>query len=278
MATGRSIRILLAAGWTLLATTARAGQASPSPPAPQATPTTRSTPVPETPKSAADGRRTLGRLPANLWRGAVGVFHADNLVPLLAGGTATASVSFFDDHVADLIADPDSDFGKSLENGVASEVVAVATAGAFVAGRLVHGTRFRAMSYDLFDAYLLNEVYTNVLKVAVGRARPNGEDAKSFPSGHSSNAFVMATVLERHYGWKAGVPAYALASAVAISRLQRNKHYLSDVVAGATLGFVVGRTVVRLNGRPLDAPKRARVSLSPVVGRRTLALSFAVDY
>jgi hypothetical protein len=225
-----------------------------------------------------DGRRTLRRFPASLLRGTAGVFHGDNLVPFLVGSTATAAGSLFDEDVADFIADPDHDFGKSLEDGAAPEVVGLAVAGVFTAGRFVEAPRFRSMSYDLLDAFLVNWAYTSVVKVAVGRERPNGEDTKSFPSGHASNAFALAAVVERHYGWKGGVPAYALASAVAVSRLQRNKHYLSDVMAGATLGYLVGRTVVRVNGRPLEAPRGPQVSVSPILGRRTRALSLAVAF
>ena len=43
-----------------------------------------------------DGRRTMGRLPANLGRGLSGVWNADNLTPFLAGGVATSASSFFD--------------------------------------------------------------------------------------------------------------------------------------------------------------------------------------
>ena len=86
-------------------------------------------------------------------------------------------------------------------------------AGVFTAGRYVEAPRFRAMSYDLLDAFVVNWAYTSVLKAAVGRERPNGQDQKSFPSGHASNAFALAAVVERHYGWKAGLPAYAVASA-----------------------------------------------------------------
>jgi hypothetical protein len=42
------------------------------------------------------------------------------------------------------------------------------------------------MSYDLLDAFLVLWAYTNVVKAAVGRERPNGQDAKSLPSGHAS--------------------------------------------------------------------------------------------
>jgi hypothetical protein len=235
-------------------------------------------PTGEAPVGRGDGRRTLRLFPANLLRGTVGVFHGDNIVPLLVGGTTTAAASFLDDEVADYIADPDHAFGKSFEDGAAPEVLGLVVAGVFTTGRFVEAPRFRAMSYDLLDAFLVNWAYTQVVKVAVARERPNGEDEKSFPSGHASNAFALAAVAERHYGWKAGVPAYALASAVAASRLQRNKHYLSDVLAGATLGYIVGRTVVRVNGRPLGGPKGPQVSLSPVLARRTRALLVAVTF
>jgi membrane-associated phospholipid phosphatase len=224
-----------------------------------------------------DGRRTVRRFPANVLRAAVGVLHADNLGPLLAGGTATAAGSLLDDDVAAWVADPEHGFGNSLEDGAAPELVGLAVAGVFIAGRLSERPRFRSASYDLLDAFLVNWAWTSVLKAAVGRERPNGQDEKSLPSGHASNAFALASVLERHYGWKVGVPAYALASAVAASRLQRDKHYLSDVMAGATLGYVVGRTVVRVNSRPLEE-RGPQVSVLPVVGRRTRAVAVAVAF
>jgi len=101
-----------------------------------------------------------------------------------------------------------------------------------------------------------------VLKLAVGRERPNGQDNKSFPSGHTSNAFAMAAVAERHYGWKLGVPAYVLAGVMGASRLHQDKHWLSDVVAGATLGYIVGRTVVKQDGGTTHG-RKTRFQLVP---------------
>jgi membrane-associated phospholipid phosphatase len=226
----------------------------------------------------SDGRRTVARLPVNVAIGTVGVFSPDNLKPAIAGGLATGLGAIFDDRVAEAIADPDNGFGQSLETGGGAAWSGGVVAALFVAGRFTHGTRFRAASYDWAAAALVNAGYTSLLKAVVGRERPNGEDNRSFPSGHASNAFTLAAVAERHYGWKAGVPAYGLATAVALSRLQRNKHYLSDVMAGATLGYIVGRTVVRVNGRPLATRKAPAVSLSPVVARRTRALALSVIF
>jgi len=221
-----------------------------------------------------DGRRTMGRLPANLGRSAIGVFHADNIVPFLVGGGAAATASFFDQDVRTSVVT--SDWGSAFETGAGPVWSSLFVAGMFTAGRLSDGPRFRAMTYDMLDAAIVNFAYTEVIKVAVGRERPNGEDNQSFPSGHTSNAFALAAVAERHYGWKLGVPAYLLAGVVGASRIQQDKHYLSDVVAGATLGYIVGRTIVRVNSRPLEeGPRVSSFHVSPILGRRTRGVQLA---
>ena len=230
----------------------------------------------ETPGRVSDGRRTLRRLPANLGRGAIGVFHRDNLVPLLAGGAATGIASIWDQDVREA-AQP-SDWGESLETAGGPIWSSVFVVGMFTAGRIAHATRFRAMTYDMLDAAVVNFGYTELLKLAVGRERPNGQDNKSFPSGHTSNSFALAAVAERHYGWKLGVPAYLVAGLVGASRIQQDKHYLSDVVAGATLGYIVGRTVVRVNNRPLGDAPRATLDVVPILGRRTRGVRVALQF
>ena len=79
---------------------------------------------------------------------------------------------------------------------------------------------------------------TYVLKYSIDAERPNGENNRSFPSGHTSSAFSSATFLQLRYGWEYGVPAYAVATFVAWSRVYSDHHYTRDVIAGATLGVV----------------------------------------
>ena len=97
----------------------------------------------------------------------------------------------------------------------------------------------------------------------MSRTRPNGENDNAFPSGHTSTTFAAATVATHYYGWKVGVPTYAIAALVGASRVEKGKHYLSDVVFGATLGYIAGRTAVRGTQRSLE---RRRMTLLPVVG------------
>ncbi|WP_277980221.1 phosphatase PAP2 family protein [Sphingomonas phyllosphaerae] len=81
---------------------------------------------------------------------------------------------------------------------------------------------------------------TFVLKELIHERRPDGSDNKSFPSGHTSVSFAAAATLEKRYGWKAGLPALGLASVVGLARVQADKHYVHDVLAGAAIGSISG--------------------------------------
>jgi len=75
------------------------------------------------------------------------------------------------------------------------------------------------------------------LKYSIDTDRPDGGE-HSFPSGHAATAFSGASFLQRRYGWKYGIPAYAAASFVGWSRIESENHYLKDVVAGAAIGII----------------------------------------
>ena len=122
----------------------------------------------------------------------------------------------------------------------------------FVAGRFAPQGRFRSATYDFAQAMIVNGAYTSILKYSVQRTRPDASNNLSFPSGHTSTAFSLAAVANHHYGWKVGVPAYVLASGIGLSRIEKDKHYLSDVLAGATIGLIVGRTVAPPRRRAAD--------------------------
>lgn len=78
------------------------------------------------------------------------------------------------------------------------------------------------------------------LKHAFPEERPDHSDRHSFPSGHASEAFAAAASLENRYGWKAGLPAFAVASFVAAARVEARKHHWYDCLAGAAVGTASG--------------------------------------
>ncbi|MBB5716565.1 phosphatase PAP2 family protein [Sphingomonas aerophila] len=96
---------------------------------------------------------------------------------------------------------------------------------------------------------------TWLLKELVHERRPDDSDNRSFPSGHTSVSFAAATTLEKRYGWKAGLPALAVARFVGLARVEADKHYIHDVLAGAAIG---GASGFLLTGRHDD-----RVRLVP---------------
>lgn len=116
--------------------------------------------------------------------------------------------------------------------------------GTYAFGRFFDEPKVAHLGMDLLQAQILTEMLVEPIKFATHRLRPDGSDHRSFPSGHAAVTFATATVIERHLGWRKSVLSYVIASYVAASRLHDDKHYLSDVIFGAAVGSIAGRTVV----------------------------------
>jgi PAP2 superfamily len=116
-------------------------------------------------------------------------------------------------------------------------------------GRLVGSNTLSGVGADLVRAQALSQGIVQAAKFATHRSRPDGSDRYSLPSGHTASAFATATVLQDHFGWKVGLPAYGFGAYVAASRMSANKHHLSDVLLGATIGIAAGRTVTIGSGK-----------------------------
>jgi membrane-associated phospholipid phosphatase len=160
-------------------------------------------------------------------------------------GAGLALASHQGDHSVAMNAPKPGNFEEVFDGGaVAGGGLAQigAAFGAYAVGRFSGNDKLAAVGRDLVRAQVFNTILTQGIKLAVQRERPDGSDSYSFPSGHASTAFATATVLQRYYGLKVGLPAYALATYVATSRLTENKHYLSDVAFGAAIGVIAGRT------------------------------------
>lgn len=146
-----------------------------------------------------------------------------------------------------------------------------AGAAAYLIGRGRGNARLQHLGMDEIEAQLLAGAIVIGLKEAVRRDRPIKNDGTrasgfAFPSGHAAATFAAATVLQQHLGYRAGIPTYLIASYVAMSRLHENVHKASDVVFGAAIGIVVGRTVT-WHGRnfyaaPMLLPKGGGVIVS----------------
>lgn len=94
------------------------------------------------------------------------------------------------------------------------------------------------VSGGLSMAIYISAVYGT--KYLTGRLRPDGSAHNSFPSGHTANAFFMATLLHKEYGhlsrW-VSIAGYTTAVATGVGRSLNNKHWFSDVIVGAGVGI-----------------------------------------
>lgn len=82
---------------------------------------------------------------------------------------------------------------------------------------------------------------TQSMKHIISTRRPDNSDDHSFPSGHTATAFVTATILHREYGHihpLVSIGGYATAAATGIMRIRKNRHWASDVAAGAGIGIL----------------------------------------
>jgi membrane-associated phospholipid phosphatase len=89
------------------------------------------------------------------------------------------------------------------------------------------------------EAFMLVSVFG--LKRITNVTRPDGSDNQSFPSGHTAQAFLAASIVHAEFRDKSqwyGVGAYGIATSVAALRMLNNKHWQSDVVAGAGFGIL----------------------------------------
>jgi membrane-associated phospholipid phosphatase len=181
----------------------------------------------------------------HLWQGTRDMPRSENAWILAIGGSAAL--------VAGLTLDDDfrSYFAGKRRLGYLEEVGfhwgwgipgLTIGAGSWAYGAYADSPRELNAGQAHLEAYGANTAYTQILKYSVRRMRPNGLARVSFPSGHTSTAFVTAGNLMAFYGPTLGVPALIMGLITALSRISADKHWLSDTIAGATLGYIVGHS------------------------------------
>jgi len=88
---------------------------------------------------------------------------------------------------------------------------------------------------------ILSDQVVTLLKHGTHQLRPDGSTYNSFPSGHTTTAFVGAEMMNQEFGWRSpwySVAGYSMATATGVLRVMNNRHWLSDVVTGAGIGIL----------------------------------------
>lgn len=190
-------------------------------------------------------------------------FHLDRsdaqwLAPLAVG---TAALIATDRQTGDELAESTGQLKASRVISYAGSDYGVGAiaAGFYFLGRAKHNDRARETGILGAEALIDSAIVVTALKEITQRRRPTAASGRSdffdggssFPSGHSIEAWSLATVIANEYHGRRGVQiaAYGIASAVSISRFTGEKHYLSDILVGSALGYGIGRYVYRAHHR-----------------------------
>lgn len=158
----------------------------------------------------------------------------------------------------------------------------------YVGGLLFKNSNARAVAQDGLAATIIaSGIISPAMKYTFGRARHDEQHGaydfdffslhdNSFPSGHTTQAFAVASVIAAHYDsiWVKG-SAYAVASLVGYARIQQNRHWGTDVAVGALIGTLVGDSVVHFNqARRAAHGESSASSFIPLIGGDTVGIMY----
>ena len=171
-----------------------------------------------------------------------------------------------------------------------AEYSLVVLGGFYLAGATGGNDKATAVAQDGLAASLIaSGIITPTIKFITGRARPR-EDAgtatfhpfstdyssnSSFPSGHATQAFALASVIASHYDetW-VKYSSYTIASLVGVARSYHGAHFASDVLAGALIGTLVGESVVAHNKQL----RSSRVVLLPDITPESVGMRLTASF
>ena len=191
---------------------------------------------------------------------------------LVVGAIATASLAdgAINDWAQDHRTPQSDDLARVFRYGGEAKVTFGISGGIVVAGTIVGDPELQRSGGRVLLSLLAAEAATLAVKFSAGRFRPaetdnpyvfkpfSGHD--SFPSGHTTLAFALATSLSNEIdnGW-ASAAMYTFATGTAWSRLNDQRHWFSDVLAGATVGITAATLVHRHPPKLLAEPNGMRL-------------------
>ena len=136
------------------------------------------------------------------------------------------------------------------------KIAAGISVGLFGTSMFTNNTKFQDAAFTSLQALLMANLTVNAGKFLFARERPIHSDgpydlefaetgATSFPSGHSATAFALVTPWVMYYPGPLTYSLMAIPVGTAIARIAKGRHWLSDVTAGAAIGFSFGHYLAK---------------------------------
>jgi len=178
--------------------------------------------------------------------------------------------------IRDAIVSLQEDWGKTRIDDFAQFVPTAGYLGVGLFAESEHNLLERSMIAT--NSTLVMTAAVNALKYTVRRLRPDGSTKNSFPSGHTATAFMGAELVMMEYGGWYGIAAYTFATGVGLMRMYNNRHWFSDVMAGAAIGVLsahAGYWLLPLERRWFKMEgKSSQLTVVPSAGGLALAYTF----
>ena len=179
---------------------------------------------------------------------------------IMAGALSLGTIVFSHDReIMDYVQENKTEYSAPITtvgNLLGREAIVPMAAGAYFIGAVMRDGKLKKVGLFTVSAGLATQIVTEVFKKNFQRMRPNAssdpydffqDNNNSFFSGHTSGAFSLATVIAEVYKDKPIVPylAYGAAALTAYARMHDNKHWPSDVLAGAVAGHLITKILIR---------------------------------
>jgi membrane-associated phospholipid phosphatase len=157
-------------------------------------------------------------------------------------------------------------------------------------GHFFESERARRAALYGVESFIITGIFTETIKHVSHKHRPTSESLDdplwdgprmaranlSFPSGHAASAFAVATVVASEYGDNALVPPlmYGAATLCALSRVNDNAHWVSDVLLGSAIGHLTAKAILGLQG----ARHESRFTIGPIMSGDRSGLSLGYRF
>lgn len=165
------------------------------------------------------------------------------------------------------------------------QMAVAASAGIFGTSLLTNNTKLQDAAFTSLQSLIMTNITVNAGKFLFARHRPMQKNdpyslefaelgATSFPSGHTATAFALVTPWVMYYPNPVTYSLMAIPVGTAVARVAKGRHWLSDVTAGAAIGFSMA---YYLSKKHLNIQSR-RVKITPTAGANSVALSFNLSF
>ncbi|MFQ5572474.1 MAG: phosphatase PAP2 family protein, partial [Rhodothermales bacterium] len=209
--------------------------------------------------------------------------HGRTPLYLLGASAVLVPVSLLDTRIDHEVGSVDGTFGEFLDftNVLGGPDMNLPVVALFAVSLTTNDTRFQDAAFTSLQSMVYAGMISYGVKYTLGRFRPEDHDGayrfepfsgrSSFPSGHTTTAFAVITPWVLYYPHPITYGLFALSTGTALTRIVREKHWATDVLAGGALGFMTAYWLTRKH-----QGEGRHVRITPMLGAGNVSLSLQV--